>query len=77
MCVRKGFALLSALLALLLAAGCTTKAAYEGLREGARQQCRQTPDAGAAQDCTDKVNRQTYEGYKAERDKQASPVFTK
>jgi hypothetical protein len=65
-----------ALFCTLLAAGCSSQAWYEGMREGARQQCRQTPDAGAAQDCTDKVNRQTWEGYKAEREKPASPVLT-
>jgi hypothetical protein len=64
-------------LSVFAAAGCSSQAWYEGIREGARQQCRQTPDAGAAQDCTDKVNRQSYEGYKAEREKPASPVMAK
>ena len=61
----------------LAVGGCTSQSWYEGLREGARQQCRQTPDASGSQDCIDKVNRQDYESYKAEREKPVSPVFSK
>jgi hypothetical protein len=66
-----------ALSALLLASGCSSKMWYESVREAGRQQCKQTPDTDAARDCADKLGRQTYEGYKAEREKPASPVLTK
>ena len=58
----------SALLAACIAlSACSARPWFEGMKEGARQQCRQTPDATSAQDCVDHVNRQRYEQYERER----------
>ena len=58
--------LLSALLASLLLAGCSTRAWYEGARASAESECRRQPP-GAYEDCMRRVNRQTYEDYEKER----------
>lgn len=58
--------LLSAFLASLLLAGCSTRAWYEGSRASAESECRRQPP-GAYEDCMRRVNRQTYEDYEKER----------
>lgn len=58
--------LLSALLALLPLAGCSTRAWYEGARASAESECRRQPP-GAYEDCMRRVNRQSYEDYEKER----------
>ncbi len=58
--------LLSALLASLMLADCSTRAWYEGARASAENECRRQPP-GAYEDCMRRVNRQTYEDYEKER----------
>lgn len=55
------------LLSLALSA-CSTKAGYEGVKEGARNQCRTQPP-GEIQSCLDRLNTQTYEEYEKARTK--------
>ena len=52
---------------LFCSVACSTQSLYEGLREGARQQCRATPDTTASDACAERVNRQRYEDYEKER----------
>lgn len=59
---------LARLLGLLVLAGCTTQAWYEGLRENERQRCRGLPDPQEAQRCLREVEQRTYEDYRRERE---------
>lgn len=62
-----------AALAVLLLNACSTQAWFEGMREGARRQCRATPDASAGQECVERVNRGSYEQYEKERGSLGNP----
>lgn len=51
---------------ILIASGCTNKAWYEGVKEGAKNNCRSQPP-GEVDSCLEKLNNKTYEEYEQER----------
>lgn len=51
---------------LLLLAGCSTQAWYEGSKASAESECRKLPPGGY-EDCMSRVNRKSYEDYEKER----------
>ena len=51
---------------ILITAGCTTKAWYEGVKEGAKNNCRSQPP-GEVEACLERLNNKTYEEYEKER----------
>lgn len=61
--------LLPVLLLASLLSGCTARSWYQAGRANAEQQCRQLPP-GAYEDCMSRVNRQSYEDYEKERQRQ-------
>lgn len=46
--------------------GCTTQSWYEGVKEGARNNCRSQPP-GEVESCLEKLNTKTYEEYEKAR----------
>ena len=61
-------------LATTMLSACSNQAWFEGMREGARQQCRSTPDASAGQECVERVSRGSYEQYEKERGSLGAPA---
>ena len=53
---------------LLLSAGCSQQAWYEGFRESERQKCYESLSQSAVQQCMDNVNRLSYPQYQKERE---------
>jgi len=51
---------------ILTITGCTTKSWYEGVKEGAKNNCRSQPP-GEVESCLEKLNNKTYEEYEKER----------
>lgn len=51
---------------ILTTCGCTNKAWYEGVKEGAKNNCRSQPP-GEVDACLEKLNNKTYEEYEKER----------
>lgn len=51
----------------VLAALSLSACSFDSMREAGRQQCRSTPDASAAQECIDRINRGSYEEYEQAR----------
>lgn len=45
---------------------CTNKAWYEGVKEGAKNNCRSQPP-GEVESCLERLNTKTYEEYEKER----------
>lgn len=59
--------ILTALIALSATmTACTNKAWYEGVKEGARNNCRSQPP-GEVEACLERLNTKTYEEYEKER----------
>jgi hypothetical protein len=54
------------LIVVTISIGCTTKAWYEGVKQGAENECRIQPQA-AMDSCLDRLNKRTYEDYEKER----------
>jgi len=52
--------------AICVMSGCTTQSWYEGVKEGARNNCRSQPP-GEVDACLEKLNTQTYEEYEKAR----------
>lgn len=52
--------------AVLLIAGCTTQAWYEGMKQGAENDCNKQPP-GAREQCLARLNKKTYDEYERER----------
>jgi hypothetical protein len=50
----------------LASSGCSREAWYEGVKEGARNNCRSQPP-GEVEPCLEKLNMKTYEEYEKER----------
>lgn len=46
--------------------GCTTQSWYEGVKQGAENNCRNQPTT-ASERCLDNLNKKTYEAYEKER----------
>lgn len=63
---RSFIALMSAISALLLLAGCTTETWYKGFQQSSESRCRNQPP-GESQRCLDDLNRKTYSEYEKER----------
>jgi hypothetical protein len=59
-------ALITLALFILITCGCTNKAWYEGVKEGAKNNCRSQPP-GEVDACLEKLNNKTYEEYEKER----------
>ncbi len=53
---------------LLLSAGCSPQAWYEGFRESGRQKCDESLSRNTVQQCMDNVNRLSYPRYQRERE---------
>lgn len=55
-------------LVLLIAtiSGCTTQAWYEGIKQGAENNCRKQPSSESER-CLESLNKKTYETYEKER----------
>lgn len=51
---------------ILITCGCTNKSWYEGVKEGAKNNCRSQPP-GEVDACLEKLNNKTYEEYEKER----------
>ncbi|MBF4992334.1 hypothetical protein [Methylophilus sp. QUAN] len=51
---------------ILTMSGCTTQSWYEGVKEGARNNCRSQPP-GEVESCLEKLNTKTYEEYEKAR----------
>ena len=51
---------------LVSANGCSTQAWYEGVKQGAVNQCNSQPP-GAREDCLSRLNHKTYDTYNKER----------
>jgi hypothetical protein len=49
--------------------GCTHRAWYEGLQERQREECYRSANQADVQKCLDRVNAETYDDYRKERDK--------
>lgn len=54
------------IIASLTVSACTNKAWYDGVKEGARNNCRSQPP-GEVDACMEKLNTKTYEEYEKER----------
>jgi len=52
--------------AILTMSACTTQSWYEGVKEGARNNCRSQPP-GEVESCLEKLNSKTYEEYEKAR----------
>ncbi|MDR3368320.1 hypothetical protein [Rhodoferax sp.] len=50
----------------LAVSACTTQAWYEGMKQGAVNQCDKQPP-GAREDCLSRLNNKTYDAYNKER----------
>lgn len=50
----------------VITAGCTNKTWYEGVKEGAKNNCRSQPP-GEVESCLERLNNKTYEEYEKER----------
>jgi hypothetical protein len=61
--------LISFLLFTIAISACTNKAWYEGVKEGAKNNCRSQPP-GEVEACLEKLNTQTYEDYEKARSRQ-------
>jgi hypothetical protein len=59
-----GFILFS--IVMIIMSGCTSQAWYEGVKEGANNNCRNQPPSEVNR-CLDKLNNKTYEEYEKER----------
>lgn len=59
-----GFILFS--IVMIIMSGCTAQAWYDGLKEGANNNCRNQPPSEVNR-CLDKLNNKTYEEYEKER----------
>jgi hypothetical protein len=51
---------------LVSVSACTTQAWYEGMKQGAVNQCDKQPP-GAREDCLSRLNKKTYDAYNKER----------
>lgn len=52
--------------------GCTTQVWYEGVKQGAENNCRSQPPSESER-CLENLNKKTYEEYEKERSYQKSP----
>jgi hypothetical protein len=58
--------LITLILLIPITCGCTNKAWYEGVTEGAKNNCRSQPP-GVVDSCLERLNNKTYEEYQKER----------
>jgi len=66
MTTQRSFRLIPIILYSLAFSACTHQAWYEGVKEGARNNCRSQPP-GEVDACMEKLNTKTYEEYEKER----------
>ncbi|MFA6163873.1 MAG: hypothetical protein WC685_10635 [Methylobacter sp.] len=65
-------ALLSLTFFILAISGCTTQVWYEGVKQGAENNCRSQPPSESER-CLENLNKKSYEVYEKERSYQESP----
>lgn len=66
MTTKRSFRLISIIFSSLAISACTHQAWYEGVKEGARNNCRSQPTS-EVDACMEKLNTKTYEEYEKER----------
>jgi hypothetical protein len=64
--IYKMFFKLSHVVVITVLFGCTKQAWYEGVKQGAENECRYQPQS-AMESCLERLNKRTYEDYEKER----------